>query len=66
MTIVELVSAPKNTLKIKGDRLVSEILKELSLNAETHIVLKNSVPVPEDEKISDSDTIQIIRVFSGG
>ncbi len=66
MTTVELISAPRKTVKIKGDRSVSEILKELALTAETHIVLKNSVPVPEDEMISDSDTIQIIRVFSGG
>ncbi|MEM0161057.1 MAG: MoaD/ThiS family protein [Thermoplasmata archaeon] len=66
MTIVELISSPKKTVKIKGERLVSEILKELSLTAETHIVLKNGVPVPEDDKVSDSDTIQIIRVFSGG
>jgi sulfur carrier protein ThiS len=66
MTIVELLSSPKKTVQIKGERRVSEILKELSLTVETHIVLKNSVPVPEDDIISDSDTIQIIRVFSGG
>lgn len=66
MTTVELISAPKNKMVIKGNKTVSEILRELNLNSETHIVLKNSVPVPEDDIISDTDTIQIIRVFSGG
>jgi len=66
-------------LKIKfigfeeGDRVVdveegktySDLILDLGINPETVIVMRNSTPVPLDEK-AESGEITVMRVISGG
>ncbi len=45
---------------------VSELLKKLSLNPATVLVIKNNTLVTETEKLNEKDEIKIISVVSGG
>lgn len=45
---------------------VKSLLKELLLNTETILVVKNGEIVLSDEKFSEKDDIRIIKVISGG
>jgi sulfur carrier protein len=45
---------------------VKSLLKELNINIETVLVVKNGEIVLSDEKYSDKDDIRIIKVISGG
>ena len=42
-----------------------DLLRELKINQETVIVLRDGLPVPLDAKVSQSD-ITVLRVVSGG
>jgi len=43
-----------------------KLLEKFSLNPEAHIVVANERLVTEDSKLSDGDSVRIIRVISGG
>lgn len=53
-------------LEIEGRRRVEDLLKELRLNRETHIVARNGEMVTEDEWIETGDEVEIIAAISGG
>jgi len=43
-----------------------DVLARFSLLPDAHIVLREGVPIPVDEKLRDGDALKIIRVASGG
>ncbi len=43
-----------------------ELLTTLKINPNTVIVIKNGVPIMEDEKLKETDDIKILSVVSGG
>ena len=45
---------------------VSKLLAKLKLNPESVVVVKNNEIVTEDEKLSDSDSVELLSVVSGG
>ena len=45
---------------------VSELLKNLKINKEVVLVVKNNVLVTEDEKLNEDDKIELVSVISGG
>jgi sulfur carrier protein ThiS len=49
----------------KLERVV-DIFKELNLNPEEYIVIRNGEVLTEDEKLEENDKIELIRVISGG
>lgn len=53
-------------MEIKGGKRVRDILKELSLLPESHLVVKGGELVTEDELIKDDEEITIISAISGG
>ena len=58
---------PEGVIKeIKGNKRVKELLKELSLNPESYVVLKNGEILTEDITVKDEDSIEIVSVISGG
>ena len=57
---------PRRTVEIDGARTVSRLLDELGLNREAHLVIRNGTLVPGDERLDDSDTIEVRPVISGG
>ncbi|KHO46113.1 MAG: hypothetical protein QS98_C0005G0060 [archaeon GW2011_AR3] len=54
----------KISRKFNGKAL--DLIKQLRLNPEEILIVKNSSLVTEDEPLSDSDEVKILSVISGG
>jgi thiamine biosynthesis protein ThiS len=52
------------TIKYAGT--VLELLQKLKINPETVIVTSNGILVIEEDKLSDTDDVEILQVVSGG
>ena len=57
---------PPKDFEVTGPKFVRELLKELHLNPEAFLVIRNDDLVTEDEVLKDSDTVEIRPVISGG
>lgn len=53
------------SVDLPDDSTYEDLLRELKINQETVIVLRDGLPVPLDAKVSQSD-ITVLRVVSGG
>ena len=51
---------------MKGPKKVKDLLRELNLVVEAHLVIKGDDLVTEDEMLYDGDQIEIRPVISGG
>ncbi len=47
-------------------KTVSDLLKQLKINPEVVIVVRNNEVITEDEILNDNDTIELLSVVSGG
>jgi sulfur carrier protein ThiS len=45
---------------------VSDVLEQMKLFADAHIVLRGKTPVPLNAEVADGETLKVIRVASGG
>lgn len=60
------LSHPQRTVDIKGPKRAKEVLRELNLVVEAHLVIRGDELVTEDEMLADQDRIEIRPVISGG
>jgi sulfur carrier protein len=60
------LSHPERTLDVKGPKRAKELLRELNLIVEAHLVIRGDDLVTEDEMLYDKDQIEIRPVISGG
>ena len=60
------LSHPARTVEVKGPKKVKDLLRELNLVVEAHLVIKGDDLVTEDEMLYDGDQIEIRPVISGG
>ena len=60
------LSHPARSVDIKGPKKAKDVLRELNLMAEAHLVIRGDELVTEDELLSDMDHIEIRPVISGG
>ena len=60
------LSHPARTIELKGPKKVKELLRDLNLVVEAHLVIKGDDLVTEDEMLYDGDQIEIRPVISGG
>jgi sulfur carrier protein len=60
------LSHPARTVEIKGPKKAKDLLRELNLVIEAHLVIKGDDLVTEDEMLYDGDQIEIRPVISGG
>ncbi|MEO8341359.1 MAG: MoaD/ThiS family protein [Nitrospirota bacterium] len=60
------LSHPARTVEVKGPKKVKDLLRELNLVVEAHLVIKGDDLVTEDEMLYDVDQIEIRPVISGG
>ena len=60
------LSHPERALEIKGPKRVKELLRDLNLVQEAHLVIRNDDLVTEDELLKDTDEVEIRPVISGG
>ena len=57
---------PARTVEAKGPKRVKDLLRDLQLVVEAHLVIRGDDLVTEDEMLSDKDQIEIRPVISGG
>lgn len=60
------LSHPSRTVDLKGPKRAKDVLRELNLVVEAHLVIRGDELVTEDEILSDQDQVEIRPVISGG
>jgi len=60
------LSHPSRTVDVNGPKKAKDVLHELNLLAEAHLVIRGDELVTEDEILADRDDIEIRPVISGG
>ena len=60
------LSQPDRDFEIQGPKLVKVVLKELDIVPETVLVIRDDGLLTEDVMVSDTDSIEIRLVISGG
>ena len=60
------LSHPARSVDIKGPKKAKDLLRELNLVVEAHLVIRGDELVTEDEMLYDKDQIEIRPVISGG
>lgn len=60
------LSHPVRAVEVKGPKRVKELLRDLNLVAEAHLVIRGDDLVTEDELLRDDDRVEIRPVISGG
>lgn len=61
-----LLRNPRRELDVTGARTVRALLDELGLDREAHLIIRNGTLVPGDERLDNTDTVEIRPVISGG
>ena len=57
---------PRRELEIDGPKNVINLLAQLDLNREAHLVMRDGELIPGDAALSPSDVVEIRPVISGG
>lgn len=60
------LSGKRSEVMLPMPSTAEDLLAELCLLPDAHIVLRNDVPIPIDEPLKEGDLVRIIRVASGG
>ncbi|MGE3152884.1 MAG: thiamine biosynthesis protein ThiS [Nitrospiraceae bacterium] len=60
------LSHPERQIEVKGPKRVQDLLRDLNLLVEAHLVIRGSDLMTEDEVVADSDSIEVRPVISGG
>ena len=60
------LSHPARQVEVKGPKRVKELLRDLNLVVEAHLVIRGEDLVTEDEMLKDEDLVEIRPVISGG
>lgn len=61
-----LLRNPRREIEIDGPRAVNQLLDELALNREAHLVIRNGTLVPGDARLGGDDVVEVRPVVSGG
>ena len=56
---------PVRSIEVKGPKRVKDLLRELNLMPEAHLVIRGDELATEDEMLSDQDQVEIRPVISG-
>ncbi len=56
----------RRELELHGSRQVRDVLRELGLNPEQHLVIHGDDLLTRDAFVKDDDTIEIVSAISGG
>lgn len=61
-----IISGKERKLRIKKNTTVKDLAKQLGITLNNYIVRKNDKIVPDTETLDAKDTIEFIKVISGG
>jgi sulfur carrier protein len=57
---------PRREVEVPGNRRVKDVLRELDILPETVLVIRGDDLITADQQVSESDTIELRPVMSGG
>jgi sulfur carrier protein len=57
---------PKREVEVAGNRRVKDVLRELEILPETVLVIRGDELITADQVVSDTETIELRPVMSGG
>jgi len=57
---------PSREVEMAGPALVSVLLERLGINRESVLVVRNGELVPGDQRLEDTDVVEVRPVISGG
>ena len=57
---------PKREVEVAGNRRVKDVLRELEILPETVLVIRGDKLITADQVVSDTETIELRPVMSGG
>ncbi|MGB9887704.1 MAG: MoaD/ThiS family protein [Moorellales bacterium] len=57
---------PRKEMEVPGNKKLADLAKELNLNLEAYLFVRNEAILTRDEWIRDTDTVEIYPVISGG
>lgn len=60
------LSHPERDVEIKGPKRAGDLLRDLNLVPEAHLVIRGDDLVTEDELLKDEDLVEVRPVISGG
>jgi len=60
------LSHPERQVEVKGPKRVKDLLRDLNLIPEAHLVIRGDDLATEDEMLKDDDTVEVRPVISGG
>jgi len=60
------LSHPERDVEVKGPKRAGELLRDLNLVPEAHLVIRGDDLVTEDELLKDEDLVEVRPVISGG
>ena len=61
-----LLRNPRREIDVAGPRRVGDLLTDLGLEREAHLVIRNGTLVPGDAVLDDADVVEVRPVISGG
>ena len=56
----------RRELEVEGKMRVKDLLKNLDLNPESHIVIRDGEILTSDQWLEEDDSIQVVSAVSGG
>ena len=56
----------RKELELEGKRHVSALLRELGLNPESYLVIRDGTLLTRDDLIGKDDTVELLSAISGG
>ena len=56
----------RKELELEGKRRVSALLRELGLNPESYLVIRDRTLLTRDDMIGEDDTVELLSAISGG
>ena len=57
---------PKREVEVAGNRRVKDVLRELAILPESVLVIRGDELITADQVVSDTETIELRPVMSGG
>ena len=65
ITIFNEKAGTTSEISFAGNK-VNELLKQIDVNPETVLVVRNNEVITEEETLKDKDTLDLLSVISGG
>ena len=63
---VRIRNPQRREVEVTGRRRVADLLRELGLNPEAHIVIRGGQLLTRDQWLEEDDEVEVVSAISGG